>query len=267
LGKFLQSAYPFDCSKTAKVRKVLHALLAIIAIQATPTLRAASIAAFDINGGVSSLGPTQVGFVGLPVLNNSLSPSTIAVDSSSGSPVQLQLTSSTGYFLTRNRPALSGVYSDLFRDFVNPGAYGESLSIYLSGLTLGATYDLTFFAYDSAVGSSTLIDRFTDITPGGTGNTGSVTLTGADPSDSLANSSVTLRAVAGSILLPGGGTGVGLIFNEIQVSGGTEDAARLNGVIVASVPETLGNGVIILTLALLLLAARNCSTKELLPRQ
>lgn len=84
---------------------------------------------------------------------------------------------STGSLVARNRnvPAAdagSFTYSDIYRDFVTANV----LAIQLSGLAPNAGHSVTFYVYDNS-GSRT--QTFTDVTPGGTGNTGSVTYTAA----------------------------------------------------------------------------------------
>jgi hypothetical protein len=75
----------------------------------------------------------------------------------------------------RNVPAADSgtfTYSDVYRDFVT----GNALGIQLSGLVANSVYAVTFYAYDNN-GSRT--QTFTDVTPGGTGFTGTATYTAA----------------------------------------------------------------------------------------
>lgn len=84
---------------------------------------------------------------------------------------------STGNLLSRNRntPAAdvgSFTYSDIYRDFVTANVLG----IQLSGLAASSNYAVTFYTYDN---SGNRTQTFTDVTPGGTGDTGTVTYTAA----------------------------------------------------------------------------------------
>jgi hypothetical protein len=84
---------------------------------------------------------------------------------------------STAQLVARNRnvPAADSgtfTYSDVYRDFVT----GNALGIQLSGLVANSVYAVTFYAYDNN-GSRT--QTFTDVTPGGTGFTGTATYTAA----------------------------------------------------------------------------------------
>jgi hypothetical protein len=84
---------------------------------------------------------------------------------------------STGSLVARNRnvPAAdvgSFTYSDIYRDFVTANVLG----IQLSGLGSNANHAITFYVYDNS-GSRT--QTFTNVTPGGTGSSGSVTYTAA----------------------------------------------------------------------------------------
>jgi hypothetical protein len=203
---------------------------------------------FDI-GAAST--PVQAGYVGLTVTNGSPSPSLIAADNE----VAIQLTSSTGSFLSRTRGALGGTFSDLYRDFAAPSAEGATLTTYLWGLTLNTVYDVTFHAYDSALPSGGNRDLWTDATPGGSGHSSFITYGGADPSASLFGSAITISAIAKPITIPGGGSATGLVFTSVGVGGAGGDLLqRFNGlqIVASSAPEpgsmallALGGGLLV----------------------
>lgn len=206
------------------------------------------LARFDIGAATT---PLQPGFVGLAVPNGAPSPSLVSVDHG----IALQLTSSTGSFLSRTRGALGGTFSDLYRDFAAPSAEGATLTTYLWGLTLNTVYDVTFQAYDSALPAGGNRDLWTDITPGGSGLSSFITYGGADPSASLFGSAITISAIAKPITLPGGGNATGLVFTSVGVGGtGGDLLQRFNGLQIAasSAPEpgtsallVLGGGLLV----------------------
>lgn len=120
-------------------------------------------------------------------------------------------------------------FAALYRDFVNINS--STLGIEFSGLTALTSYDVTFYSYDN---TNTRVSTFTDVTPGGTTATGSVsytagtTFTSATPTNLDAT---TLRVTTDA---------QGRLFFSETAAGTVNGNPILNGIqiaTVAAIPE------------------------------
>lgn len=122
---------------------------------------------------------------------------------------------------TPSANAGSFTYSNVYRDFLT----ANFLGIQLSGLTPSSQYAITFYAYDN---SGNRTQTFTDITPGGTGNSGTVTYTSATSFTSSTSNDVFATTVNATSDASGR-----LFFSESGVgTGGSSNVAVFNGLVV-----------------------------------
>ncbi len=158
---------------------------------------------------------------------------------------------SIGNLVVRDRGTPSSdsgtfTYSDVYRDFITANFQG----IELSGLTADFNYDVTFYAYDN---SGNRTQTFTDVTPGSTGLSGSVTYA----SGSTFNSSTPNNIFATTVNAKSDPQGR-LFFTESGVGTAGSSSVALFNAVVVSVPEPSSSIIVIGALGMLGFRRRRC---------
>jgi hypothetical protein len=117
-------------------------------------------------------------------------------------------------------------YSALYRDFVNINS--STLGIEFAGLTANTSYDITFYSYDN---TNTRVSTFTDVTPGGTADAGSVSYTAGTTFNSATPTNIDATTVRGTT------DAQGRLFFAETATGSVNGNPILNGLQINPVPE------------------------------
>lgn len=258
-----------DCNHHEKPMNTSHpAYLAIAtAISFSTASAATTIASFDL--GSTTAGVVQTGFTAIGIANPSTnSPGFAGPLSATSGGITLLLTgggtlaaattkdgsgnyNSTANITARDRGTPSAdsgsfTFSDIYRDFITANFQG----IQFSGLTASTTYDLRFYAYDN---SGNRTQTFTDVTPGGTGFSGSVTYTAASTFNGSTSNDVFSTLISATSDSQGR-----LFFTESGAGTSGSSSVALFNAVVVSIPEPSGAALALAAFGILGLRRKRC---------